>query len=907
MKRVLSVVLILCLLSQVSLISVQAYSSAPVYVRCYMSATDRKEALELRELDGQVYLQAADLGRAAQMNVGFEPSHRRAKFFREGGAIAYLLDYTVLDGKYYVPLQEGADALGVSYTYFPDAKTLVMDYSPILPGDFAALCKEILSGGNLPGSPYFLGYIPQADAYGLATVYGVLTQSGFLPTDLLSLATGHYDQSLYATAYHDILTVEDGGKTELEKYLRERKKDADVLVQFLKKEHQSEESLEQLLNRAGVSLYESADSVWLGSSTKDLLAISSAIGSSPISIGDVLDTYHNMNLNYTANLAYVKALQYGTTDVSEAEEKNLYQATQRINAFLDEKGLTLKEGLREIVYLGGLDTANIGLEKLFQQTSSLGTNIATGLVKRISEYYTASKVSATEQARVLTDIQINARNAIPSYNILQSNYDPLALKYSTVLYLRACQVGYLNFKDEKGLKSIAQMAADGAKEKMLEVLSYPDELLLPVKNQPLDLSQIIVADSAEYLDVLPYSCHYSADTIQQDVTAYLFGAESVNYYAPDFTGDCKSDAVFFRDGNWCVLEGMQMAPAPICFSSGAGQRCQLLQSKNDGKLYVLNEETEQTDWFTLYGYGRNGPELIAEQRGDYGWIGDLSVDAPELQAYVDSLELKELSLNTPNFGQKTACADQVSDTLLMSMANFLQRSSSMDLMSTGDVNGDGAPDAALICYAPSQAVCYVGERKNSALMPRWKDSCGLLLESSQGKVLYTIMNLSDLQSLMESAEAPTVTQRPIVTPKPRPTPAITSSPRPAVTPRPTPQTTPAPVSNFADGTHQVVLYRDELQETDYGWMATAYAVEPHWNEPGIDVPSWEISGSGQLPILSSVSIYRQVPGDRLSEVPLDSFNSLFDGRNGLRVRIDVRSGYAVSIMEEWSPAENEWD
>ena len=896
MKRVFSILLALCLVFQTGVLGVRAYDHDRMYVRCFMSATGREEALELIDLDGEIYLQAEDLGRAAKMNTGFYTDRHEVQYFREGSVSSYRIDYEKLDGEYYVPLRSSADELGVSYTYLPDIRTLLMDYSPILPADFAALCEDILSGGNLPDSPYFLGYIPDADEYQLATVYGVLTQSGFLPADLLSLATGHYDQELYATAYHDILTEDDGGKTELEKFLRERRKDAEAIVDFLKKEHQAEESLEKLLNQSGVSLYEDPDSVWLGSSTRDLLTISSAIGSSPISVGDLLDTYHNMNLKYTAALAYIKAVQYGTADVYEDEEKNLYKATERMTAFLDENGLTVDEGLQEVVYLAGSDLAAEGLEQLLKQTGSFSSNLATGLIKRISEYYTAGKVNATEQARVLTDIQVNARSSIPSYNVQNANYDPLALKYCTVLYLRACQVGYLNFKEEKDLETIAQVAADGAKEKMLEVLSYPDEQLkLPVKNKPLDLAQLTGTDSPELLDVLPYPCYYDADYIRNDVIGYLFGAQMMDLRTPDFTGDRNPDAVYRRGDYWCLQPGMLGEPKPVCISAASGHEVQLLQSKTTGGLYALDTETEDNSWFTLQLYDGDSMKLIVERRGEYGWINDLDADADELDAYIDALGLHSMQLHGPAFGQKIQCSENLSENMLMSLASHLHRSTSINLMSTGDVNGDGVPDAALFCFISHEVPCYAEGRKNSAMAPQWKEDCGLLLESSQGKVAYTIMESDDLIALMENAEAPSITERPTVTPK------ITPNVRPEVTPRPTPQPTPAPVSDFSDGTHQVVLYRDEMQKTDYGWMATAYAVEPYWSDPNVDVPGWEITGSGQLPILNSVSLYRQIIDYQFIDTPLDSFDSLFEDFHGIRVRIDERNGYAVSLTQEWTP------
>lgn len=369
------------------------------------------------------------------------------------------------NGDWYYQLRSVMDALNVSYYYSQEMGVLVFTPCYFI-DDIYKVCQEIYKDG------YELTFLDNVYGVGLAALYNIL---GGLRIDAL---WGGYQREQYETAVAGIL--ESNEQLDALKVAQAGDKIMGRLSMLLKLKKDCDKASELFgVDIDGlIEAYDVIDGAIPG------IGIGEAL--------DILERYYSAEHAIDAN---VKAIEYGLVNNPYYHNSQLRTATGGIYAYYvgnyPEMGAMLD---------AAVSVARSKAEKPIRDALIDAAGIKSIYVKAFKTMFDEmgmkERTRATEQTIACADIQTAAvqqykRYAQQAQDSGSSREAGLGMKYTTILYLRACQYAYSLYSFDDDIAWAADFWITRTQKAMDKLVALDDNLLVDeVRNENLDLSAI---------------------------------------------------------------------------------------------------------------------------------------------------------------------------------------------------------------------------------------------------------------------------------------------------------------------------------------------------------------------------------------------------------------------------------
>lgn len=443
----------------------------PVYIMAASSVTQTTEMLELLEYNSKVYI---DSEKAALLsNTTITKSFNNIISFENGYfRVDYVDEIISYEGKLYCKLKELMNKLRTRYEYISKSETLIFKHCTAFQENLYMECEKIIRE-NEP-CDFEVNFLDNIYGVGLATVYNVMKGCRF------DYIWGGYQQEQYEKAFANIIK---GPENESE-LLGLVSDGADIMSDF--------STLLDLGETQGV--YE-----LFGLPYDDIIEIYNVYNEAIPGTG-IKDATEIAQLVYTSQNAYetyANAVYYGA--VKSKSDGILGEAANYIYSYYSGNAPTALSVYEEVINnystnkIEDLAKESLGIKSVYIKAAGLVLDALFGI---------DSKTSATEQAEICAEIQtiafnnynngcynygkryLDAKNATPQL----LNEAILQVKYSTILYLRACQYAFSNFKSEKDMKSIVEFWDNATSKAIQTITAYEDaDLIYVAENDDVKL------------------------------------------------------------------------------------------------------------------------------------------------------------------------------------------------------------------------------------------------------------------------------------------------------------------------------------------------------------------------------------------------------------------------------------
>lgn len=443
----------------------------PVYIMAASSVTQTTEMLELLEYNSKVYI---DSEKAALLsNTTITKSFNNIISFENGYfRVDYVDEIISYEGKLYCKLKELMNKLRTRYEYISKSETLIFKHCTAFQENLYMECEKIIRE-NEP-CDFEVNFLDNIYGVGLATVYNVMKGCRF------DYIWGGYQQEQYEKAFANIIK---GPENESE-LLGLVSDGANIMSDF--------STLLDLGETQGV--YE-----LFGLPYDDIIEIYNVYNEAIPGTG-IKDATEIAQLVYTSQNAYetyANAVYYGA--VKSKSDGILGEAANYIYSYYSGNAPTALSVYEEVINnystnkIEDLAKESLGIKSVYIKAADLVLDALFGI---------DSKTSATEQAEICAEIQtiafnnynngcynygkryLDAKNATPQL----LNEAILQVKYSTILYLRACQYAFSNFKSEKDMKSIVEFWDNATSKAIQTITAYEDaDLIYVAENDDVKL------------------------------------------------------------------------------------------------------------------------------------------------------------------------------------------------------------------------------------------------------------------------------------------------------------------------------------------------------------------------------------------------------------------------------------
>ena len=482
-KRVLCAVLILAIVF--SLPTVVSAETSLTYVHAYSDADNQHRLLALVEISGSPYINAND----ALLLSGYEAYQEdsgKATFHYGAHKVEFKDDQKEYDGVYYYPLKELMDALSTRYYYEEATNTLIFITCSTYYENLLADCESVYLDN------YTLDFY-EGTGWQLAGVYEIL---GGMRFDVL---WGGYQQEIYKEAVAGIITEAD---TENLSTIKQGDTVMSKLAKILN-------FVEKDIN--GIKTYED----FLGTDLDGVIKAYSLLNDliPGISVKNAIEILEYVQKSSSSAELYSNAVAYGLINNTQISDWNLSHSADLVYAYYGNNKPTYEAVIQSLVddvrndILNDIPVGQITVDLIKKAVGSElgGIYINSAYVKLakmiFDEMGMKERTSAVMQTVACRNIQeftinqyINIRS-LNSYYALEGysakNERAKALKYSTILYLRACQYAYSLYEFDDTLGFATNYWKEKTQAAISLISSYSDdELSLVVINKELELSGV---------------------------------------------------------------------------------------------------------------------------------------------------------------------------------------------------------------------------------------------------------------------------------------------------------------------------------------------------------------------------------------------------------------------------------
>lgn len=496
-KRTLSLWLILIFVLSFALPAAATEETEPgIYftVHAFTDAGDIDLLPMLMLKDGQIYIGASD----ARILAGYdtEEGYTQCVKFTRGAHSVNVEDYILTNNDYYLPFEQTMDALSCVCNYDEDAETLVCLTTSYYYEDMLEECKKVFDGN------YLIDFY-EGTGWQLAKVYNVL---GGMRLDYL---WGTYDREQYEKAVAGMMTDQ---KDETIEWLS----DCDSMFRKIAK---AASAMKKPDDTDQIKTYAEL----LGSDGPSIITSLNSINKlvPGLSVENELQILQYVKTGEMGITLYPEAVKYGLLENDRLDNDDIRVTADSVYAFYDKNRPTTEavieamildvgEGVADKlkdVFLKGMK-ARLGEEAEKWLVNELNTVFGTSFTgisfssawvkfaKVIMDLYwpgLKESTEAVEQAVASRDIQEACINQYQHFlydgTDSKENDKALKVKYSTILYLRACQYAFSNFSFDDTLSFSVETMKENTQNAISRIAVYEDQQLMNrVKNKPLPSS-----------------------------------------------------------------------------------------------------------------------------------------------------------------------------------------------------------------------------------------------------------------------------------------------------------------------------------------------------------------------------------------------------------------------------------
>lgn len=434
-------------------------------VSTVMAGEEGIAPISVLKIDGSAYLTAEDAARLSKMEYSKNDSND-CVFTKEQHQVIYSGQTKDLNGVTYVRMQDAMDQLSCQYTYSSSLEAIVFDPTENFIENLLLDCSTVFNRCALPR----IDEIPFAEA--TVRLYGFVS-SGWNP----KYAWGgdrceHYEDTLWGIMMPSenesaLLSIaEDGNKAA--KTVSNILKFSDEVLSLDIAE------LETLVPSDFMSTYTMLNEAIPGMDVSDYLGLLEKAYSS----------------QYASTL-YANAVKYGLSKNRAIDDIQLSAAVQKASKYFEDETLLVQSFIEDwaINYAekGFEELGKAALKETLENTVSY-SSISVKMAKLFSDEVLGMKKTAGAVLTLLdcAEIQKEARSQYEkNCTRLNSKEAILAMKYSALLYVRACEYGYEKYKSSGSAGEACYEMMQPITSSFIEQLaSYSDhELTRAVKNE----------------------------------------------------------------------------------------------------------------------------------------------------------------------------------------------------------------------------------------------------------------------------------------------------------------------------------------------------------------------------------------------------------------------------------------
>ena len=474
---------------------VAAENVTHISVHTYSDSDEQHRLTPVVVYDDSVYISAEDALILSGYDT-FVEDYGEVVFNYGYHSVKYKEGQLDLDGIFYYPLKSLMDALSTMYYYDETTETVIFITCTSYFENLLFDCETIYSEG------YELDFL-EGTGWQVAGVYEIIAG---LRIDAI---WGGYQTELYEDTIKGILATEDSKLTATLKQGNSIMSKLSKLLEFAQKDINGLETYADFLGTdidGIIEAYSILDELVPGIDIDDAIEILDYVLSS---IGSA-DVFPN-------------AVKYGLVENPFIMDNNLSYAADRIYSLYDENKEPLDVVLEKLLN----DVMRGAVDELGEEAAAMiAEDVTLGLIEEIlgleygkiiinTAYVKLAKLifdelgmkersTAVMQTVAARNIQYvaklqyelsngNTRHIICGDNLLetQNGKDPLRTKYSTILYLRACQYAYSLYEFDPTLNHWSSIWREKTTEAISKISAYSDdELTRTISNKPLQIDNL---------------------------------------------------------------------------------------------------------------------------------------------------------------------------------------------------------------------------------------------------------------------------------------------------------------------------------------------------------------------------------------------------------------------------------
>ena len=437
-------------------------------VYAYTYAAEAAGWLYLLDVNGTAYVAPADIETLCG-NGTLTVDNGNYLFTSGSFGAKGTIDHYMYQGNCYINLKDICDIIRMQYYYSRTNQTVYFIPCTAYAENLYQDCIDIFN------DRYDLKFIENKFGVGLAAAFNII---GGMRFDAL---WGGYAAEQYEATIAGIME-NDLSESDTLEYMSDFDKTMGKLVKLRKFDH---------TNFDGTTIpYTYIDNDYAGF-VDAYGEVSKCVDG--LEVGDFLEIAQRVYAGKHALDLHVNAVKYG---IIESDVSGYYMAryaAQNIYNYYDENTSEVYAALIDEVKNYGGNIAVDFLKDKFVDHFSLNKTYISFAKLLFDEYGMKDKTKAVERTAVGVDIQNMAYDTfLDSYDTDAGGFitgdSALKMKYSTILYLRACQYGYSLYSFEKNLKSDTDYWKKKTSAAIKKLAAYDDELMTEaVYNEALPL------------------------------------------------------------------------------------------------------------------------------------------------------------------------------------------------------------------------------------------------------------------------------------------------------------------------------------------------------------------------------------------------------------------------------------
>lgn len=574
-KKIFCFILVFAIVLEIPGFASIAVDKYLVYVNSYIIGREEEFWLPILNVDGDAYITASEALRLSGMD----------KYQEDGGSVIFCKGYhevtfsgdsEIYEGVLYYDLEEIMEDLSTCYTYIPESELLLFSPCEAFFENLIYDCEAIFS------DRYDISYLGNSWGYACAAIYNILFDAR------IDYIWGKYSREQYETALIEIMQIDETKSSIVDLGI-----EGDSIMSRLSTIYELNQT-----DMDGIRNY----CELFGMPYDDIIEAYDVFNNAIpyYNIGDFLDIAQKVYATQNAYEVYVNAIKYGVEDNPFIEDNNLKKAANKVYSYYDDQKPVLADIIKDSVG----EIANNAVSDLIKYLSleamkNYGLKITSIYTKATKEFFDGigmgKMTKAVEQSHACAEIQRAARLKYKNRNcaaIGMNDYRTekeraIDAKYSTILYLRACQYAYSLYSFDDSLKWASEFWTQKTESAIQRIAQYSDaDLLRVVNNEKLDLSeQGFLNERPNFEDTASYIGRWGADYI-------LGGIFSISLYI----NDVQDNNIFFD----------------IEYYKTYGYENQVVTINPDGsaEFFISNEDTFISGVFQ---FGTNCIEMTVEE------------------------------------------------------------------------------------------------------------------------------------------------------------------------------------------------------------------------------------------------------------------------------------------------------